>query len=207
MNRRYSEVMDRIEVTDEMRGRILKNIQNMSTEALPGRKVIPFPGFKKYLSAAACLVLLLAGAVTLPRLMHRQTPEPPPVQVIPQIVEAASSRELSDLVGFEVEETFMLPFNAEKISYTAYWSELAQVTYSGEGQSAVFRKSVGTEDNSGDYTAYTASAQLPANGWTVVLSGDGEIYSLAVWTDGEFSCSLRLSQGISREAWRAVFGI
>ena len=204
MKKRYDEVMDRIEVTDEMRGRILGNIQKMGIESALGRTVIRFPNLKKYFAAAACLVLLLAGAVTVPRLMGREMPEPP-VQAIPQIEEAASLQELSDLVGFEVTEKFTLPFAAEKISYVSYWNELAEVNYEGGRQSAAFRKSIGTSDNSGDYTTYSAAAEISANGWTVALGGEGETYSLAVWTDGIYSYSLRLSQAISKEAWQTVF--
>ena len=205
MKRRYDEVMDRIEVTDEMRRRILSNLQKMDLETGAGRRAGPLSGLKKYLPAAACFALLLAGAVTLPRLMDREAPEPPPVQVVPQIEEASSLQELSELVGFEAGEELTLPFDTEKIAYTAYWGELAEITYSGTGQSAVFRKSTGTEDNSGDYTAYSAAAELSAAGWSVALRGEGETYSLAVWTDGAFSYSLRLSQAISKEAWQAVF--
>lgn len=206
MKKRYDEVMDRIEVTDEMRGRILDSIRKMDIAAAPGRTVIRFPNLKRYFAAAACFVLLLAGAITVPRLMEREAPEPPPVQTIPQIEEAASLQELSGLVGFEVTEEFILPFAAEKISYVSYWKELAEVNYEGGGQSAAFRKSVGTSDNSGDYTTYSTEAEISAKGWTVALRGEGETYSLAVWTDGAYSYSLRLSQAISKEAWRTVFG-
>lgn len=205
LKKRYDEVMDRIEVTEEMRRRILHNIQDMEIRTAPERGRLRFLSLKGYLSAAACLVLLLAGAVILPRLMYREAPDPP-VQAIPQIEAVSSLQELSDLVGFEVTEEFALPFAAENISYVSYWNELAEVDYSGEGGSAAFRKSVGTSDNSGDYTAYSAAAEIAANGWTITLKGEGDAYLLAVWTDGAFSYSLRLSQAISKEAWQTVFG-
>lgn len=63
---------------------------------------------------------------------------------VPDIVEAASLQELSGLVGFEVTESFSLPFRAEKTAYRAYWSEMAEVEYSGGGCTATYRQSQGT---------------------------------------------------------------
>ena len=61
MKKRYDEVMDRIELTGEMRSRILGNIQRMDLSATSERKVLPFRSIRKYMSAAACLAVLLAG--------------------------------------------------------------------------------------------------------------------------------------------------
>ena len=62
LKKRYDEVMDKIEVTSEMRGRILGNIQKLELETAPKNNVIPFPNLKKYLSVATCFVVLLVGA-------------------------------------------------------------------------------------------------------------------------------------------------
>lgn len=140
------------------------------------------------------------GAAALPRLIR---PQPPGggVQAVPQIEEAASLAELSALVGFEVNPGFALPFEPEEATYCSYWNELAQIQYSGQGQTATYRQSAGTEDNSGDYTAYGDVAEITAGGLSVTLKGDGGVYVLAVWTDGTFSYSLRLSQGTSETEW------
>ncbi len=139
-------------------------------------------------------------AAALPRLVRLLPPEGG-VQVVPQIEEAPSLAELSRLVGFEVEEGFALPFEPEETAYCSYWNELAQIQYSGAGQTATYRQSAGTEDNSGDYTAYGDMAELAAGGLAVTLKGSGGVYVLAVWTDGSFSYSLGLSQGVTAEEW------
>lgn len=199
LGKAYDEIMGKIEVTEEMRRRVLARIA--AEDIAPARpKVLRFPVWKKYLSAAACLILVIAGAAALPWLVQLLPPEGD-VQVVPQIEEAPSLAELSRLVGFEVEEGFALPFEPEETTYCSYWNELAQIQYSGEGQTATYRQSAGTEDNSGDYTAYGDVAELAAGGLAVTLKGSGGAYVLAVWTDGSFSYSLELSQGVTAEEW------
>lgn len=199
MKRAYDELMEKIEVTPEMRERVLKRIaaENIAS-AKP--KVLCFPKLKQYLLTAACLVLVIAGAVALPRLIQPQMPGGN-VQVVPQIEEAASLDELSILVGFEVDVGFALPFEPEETTYCSYWNELAQIQYSGQGQTAIYRQSVGTADNSGDYTAYGDMVEITARDLSITLKGDGGIYGLAVWTDGTFSYSLQLLQGATEAKW------
>lgn len=204
MRRAYDEIMERIEVTPEMRRRVLDRIAREG--AVPPRpKVLRFPALKKYLSAAACLILVIAGAAALPRLA-RLLPPDEDVQMVPKMEEASSLDELSRMVGFEVKEGFALPFEPEETTYCSYWNELAQIRYSGAGQTAVFRQSAGTQDNSGDYTVYSASAELNLNGVPVTLKGDGGTYVLAVWTDGAYAYSLALPSGITQTEWIDVLG-
>ena len=202
MRRAYDEIMDKVEVTEEMRRRVLARIAQEDLK--PARpKVVRFPAWKKYLSAAACLVLVIAGAVALPRLIRPQPPEGD-VQAVPRIEEAASLAELSRLVGFEVDGEAALPFEPEETTYCSYWNELAQVQYSGQGQTATYRQSTGTADNSGDYTVYGDVAEIMVDGLPVTLKGGGGAYVLALWTDGRFSYSLRLSQGMAEAEWQGV---
>ena len=56
------------------------------------------------LSVAACLVVLLAGVLALPRLFPGHSSDSPDILAVPDIAEAASAAELSDLVGFPVED-------------------------------------------------------------------------------------------------------
>lgn len=202
MGKAYDEIMDKIEVTPEMRQRVLARIA--AEDIAPAKaKVVSFPAWRKYLSAAACLVLIIAGAAVLPRLLGLETP-PPPVLVPSDIQEAGSLRELSDLVGFQVTERFKLPFEIEQTAYRAYGNELAEITYTGAGQTTSYRQSPGTEDNSGDYTAYGDVVEITAHGLSVTLKGDGGAYVLAVWTDGIFSYSLRTTHGLTAAEWRGL---
>lgn len=202
MKKEYDEIMDHIEVTPEMRQRILRHIQEKNI--IPSSpKVLRFSSFKKYLSVAACFVVLLAGAIALPNLLNGNEVEPP-VLVGQGIEEAMSIQELSELVGFEIKEEFTLPFTIEETMYSSYWNELAEIRYTGGGQSAVYRQSPGTDNNSGDYNSYKESAEISAGSITVTLSGDGGTFSLAVWTDGDYAYSLRLAQAVTADEWNAI---
>ena len=70
LRKRYEVIMEHITVTDEMRRRILANIQSPASPRR-GR-----PTVRKMLAAAACLVLILAGAALLPRSFTGETVVP-----------------------------------------------------------------------------------------------------------------------------------
>ena len=80
---------------------------------------------------AACLALLAAGVWGVVRSTAPAQVPPGAVQVVPDMVEAASAEALSDLVGFDVADVEGLPFTPEEIRYTAYRGELAEIRYSG----------------------------------------------------------------------------
>lgn len=202
MKKRYEEVMDRIEVTDEMRGRILNHIQNMDIQVTPGYKAIPFPNLKRYMSIAACFVVLLAGVFVAGDITGIFQPNDPPVQAVNGMAEVNTLAQLATAVGFEVEELNTLPFEVETTTYVSYWGELAEITYAGEGQTAIFRKSTGTEDNSGDYSTYSAVKEISMGSLTVTLKGGSQSYTLATWSDGIFAYSISLSDGISELDWK-----
>lgn len=204
MKKEYDEIMEHLQVTPQMRQRILEHIEeaDLSTP----KKVLRFPALKKALSLAACFVLLLAGVMALPQLLSRSEAELPPVLDSQGIEEVASLEELSKLVGFEIKEDFSLPFEVTERSYVSYWNDLAEIDYAGEGQSAVYRQSPGTEENSGDYTPYSQSVALKLDGRTVTLKGDQDAFPLALWTEGGYAYSLRLSKALSAEDWGKILG-
>ena len=137
----------------------------------------------------------------MPHLLDRTEPEPP-VFGTPNIVEANSIQDLSALVGFEVTEEFSLPFEVEERTYCSYWNELAEITYSGKGHSAVFRQSLGTDDCSGDYNTYHDITEIIVSGLNITLKGNDGIYVLAIWTDGIYAYSLSLSPGAEKNVWQ-----
>lgn len=200
MARSYDEIMGKIEVTPEMRQRVLERV---AQEIAVSSKVVRFPAWRKYLPVAACLALLLVGAAVLPHLLHQAEPGPP-VLTVPDIVEAASMEELSELVGFEVTADVSLPFEVKDTTCCSYWNEMAQIQYTGEAQTATYRQSLGTDDNSGDYNTYSDTIEIAVSDRTVTLKGNSGSYVLAVWTDGTYAYSLSITPGVSEEGWRAI---
>ena len=173
---KYDELMDKIEVTDAMRARILRNVSAAAPKKTPVRR---------YTLLAACLAVVLLGAVCVPKLMD-PAPQGEQVAIANGMVEVADAAALADAVGFPAAEAAELPFDVEETTYTSYWGELAEICYAGGGQIVDLRTSAGTEDNSGDYTDYPAVTELTVGTVTAELRGEAaERYTLAVWTDGQ----------------------
>lgn len=196
----YREVMDHIAVTEDMRERVLQHIRTMD---LPAAKDRARTVWTRRLAAAACFAVLVVGAVTLPQIhTPSQGENPPEVEHgVWNRTQAASLEELSQVVGFAVEGLETLPFPVVETSYTAYGKEMAEVTYTGETQSLVYRKTAGSTDPSGDYTAYSHVLVLELETGTVTLKGEEGSYCLALWEDGTYSYSARTSQGYSQDQW------
>lgn len=192
---KYDELMDKIEVTDAMRARILRNVSAAAPKKTPVRR---------YALLAACLAVVLLGAVCVPKLMD-PAPQGEQVAIANGMIEVADAAALADALGFPAAEAAELPFDVEETTYTSYWGELAEIRYAGGAQIADLRTSAGTEDNSGDYTDYPDVTELTVGTVTAELRGEAaERYTLAVWTDGQYAYSLRLSDGQSTEVWQRL---
>lgn len=109
-----------------------------------------------------------------------------------------------DELSFVWEAVKSLPFTPEQTEYISYWHELAEIYYTGEGKTACYRKAAGTVDCSGDYNVYTDVTEFEAGSITVTLKGDAGQYTLAIWTDGSYSYSISLSDGLSLSDWQAL---
>ena len=176
-----------------MHDRIMKNIDLAGSANMQKKAPAFIRG--RYISVAACLVLLFVGALIIySSLAHKQ-----PIVVMPGIVEYGSIEELSDAVGFKVPEVTALPFIAEQTAYTAYGGKIAQVAYTGKENTLIFRISKGSEDNSGDYTEYTDVKSSSAGDDSVTIKGEQSQYCLGVWENGAYSYSLNITNGISEE--------
>ena len=193
---KYDEVMEKLEVTPEMRARILQNVETQMAE--PRKK----PNrLRRFAALAACLAILLVGAMALPKFISSPVPEESETMIANGMVEVTSKEELSEAVGFPVKSAQSLPFFPQSIYYTSYWGEMAQIDYANGGSTACFRQSLGEEDNSGDWSEYPAQKSLTVNGCAVTLKGEADSYTLAIWQDGTYSYSLSLSAGQPASVW------
>ena len=199
MKQAYDAIMNHIQLTGEMKRRILDRIPAALEQS---RR--PAFAWKRWAAAAACFVLLLVG-VSLFFPTAQPLPSQPVTNPVPNIKTLSSLAELSQAVGFPVEEPSHLPFIPTERIYTSFWSELAQIQYTDGIQTAVFRQSAGTEDNSGDYTVYETALQLELEGYTVTLKGDSGGYMLAVWSKDGYAYSLKLSAPYPQEEWETIF--
>ena len=196
---KYDEVMEKLEVTPEMRARILQNVETQMAE--PRKK----PNrLRRFAALAACLAILLVGAMALPKFISSPVPEESETMIANGMVEVTSKEELSEAVGFPVKSAQSLPFFPQSIYYTSYWGEMAQIDYANGGSMACFRQSLGEEDNSGDWSEYPAQKSLTVNGCAVTLKGEADSYTLAIWQDGTYSYSLSLSAGQPASVWAGL---
>lgn len=209
LKRRYDRIMEHIEVTDDMRRRVLQNLREaQAREAGEAGQAAPAPSaggrrsaWKRYLPLAACLAVVVAvGAVTLPH-QQGQDQAAGPVLTGSAVVDCSSADKLSEVVHFAVEDLEGLPFQVEQRAYTAYPAELAEITYSGEDQTAVFRKSPGSGDISGNYEDFETVSEVSVSPYVVTLKGQAGAYRLALWSDGEFAYSLQFSSALPEQDW------
>lgn len=205
--KQYDEIMSKIVVTEEMKMRILKKIQKSDVIMKSENKAIRYKSVIKYLSVAACFVLLLAGVITIPRFLTPDHDEPPNIMLPGSgIITVSSLEELTDTVGFEVEEIGELPFKVEETIYTSYGGNLGEIVYMGENQSVIFRKSIGDGDNSGDYTDYDKIINNRIAGNEIELKGNGDLFYLAVWNMNGFSYSIGVKNGINVTTFTDIIG-
>lgn len=197
MKSAYREIMDQVEVTEEMRERILDGVEKKRGAQKAGRRRYIRSG----LSLAACLALVLLGTAVVPQLFDGGIEEPPQEQttVANGMEDVDSASALSDKVGFEVQDLTGLPFAAEHITYTSLWGETAQITYEGENQTVTYRKAPGEEDISGDYNVYDTVTETVAGETSVTLKGDEDGYVLALWTADGYSYALSLENPVTEE--------
>ena len=204
--------MEEIQVTEEMRDRILQNIANTEIpKKFSGKKISHFYRWQKYSLTAACLALLLVGAVALPKLWSGNGQEAPMVgsevgtgeltgSASWGIQECSSAEALSEAAGFPVEELEQLPFTVQETNYIYLGDELAEIRYYGTGEERLdYRKSVGTEDNSGVYLDFDRVQEENVDGTKATLKGDETRVYLILWQKDDFSYSIYAEEGIPTE--------
>ena len=200
---RYSAAMDKLHVTPEERERLLERalVQAQQQKTAPGavrtgRRWAP-------LAAAACLCLVLAGVVFIPRWSD---PVPsPPVQVTNPIVQSEDLEALRSAAPFALSVPTALPEGWRVESAALIMGSLAQVVYTDGTDTVTYRMAEGTEDVSGDYNSYPWTADVELNGMAAVLKGQGEdVVLLAVWTDGQYSYALSCSAPLTAEEAAAM---
>lgn len=212
MSKSYDEIMKEIQVTDEMRDRILQNIANTEIQKKSSvKKAARFYRWQKYSLTAACLALLLVGAATLPRVWSgngQESAGPGNEMNTEELVsgsqwglqECSSAEALSKAAGFPVEDLEKIPFTAQETNYIYLGDGLAEIRYYGATEERLdYRKSVGEEDNSGVYMEFDQVQEEDINDVTVTIKGDADRVYLILWQKDGFSYSIYEEEGIPAE--------
>lgn len=202
MSKLYHEIMEKLEVSDEMRTRILNSISKQTTNS--SAKPFSILRFQKIASIAACAAfLLLAGTVTKNAFFPSYPDsEQEMAGAVYGMEECTSAAELSQKAGFDIKDISgeYIPFEVESVSYTWCWNEFAQIIYEGTGDRLIYRKTEGTEDISGDYNEYGQVLERIVNGVEITIKGNNDKYYLATWHTNNYSYSISIDNGISLES-------
>lgn len=197
--------MGHVQVTDEMQKRILSNVEahfSRKKKIEKWKRLVPAIG-------AAATVLIVCSVGLWNHRISGLPEESSPSEMMEGIYNAqeyGSVQELAAAEGFSIPELSSIPFEVVDTNYTLIENELAEVRYTGssDAERVVFRKAPGTEDISGDYTVYDAVEAAQIVGADVTLKGDGSLIFLACWTDGQYSYSISVDCGCSRDEMEAM---
>ncbi len=209
MSTKYNEAMEHVQLTAEVRERILKNVENAegshsvkNTSGETGStktRLISFRNWQRYGTLAACLILVGILAALWPKL--RKPAEEPATDVASYWAEEYDSlEELSESVGFPVEDIRKLPLDNAEAYYLNITGKIAHVMLKNDDRMIVFRKSQGSEDNSGDYNKYTSIREEKAGNTSVTLkSSDTAHVTLALWEKDGYSYSMSFDPEVPEE--------
>ena len=199
---KYNEIMDKIEVTEDMRQRVLKNVEEECTNA---NNIVQFPSRnkKKYASlvgvAAVAAVCIIAGKGIIGN--TPTVPDNPDGEVaIMGPSDVSSLQELSNNVGFDVEDVPALFNSATDVHYTAI-GNIAQIVYTTADNKVTWRKAPGSDDISGDYNTYATIVEKEINNINVTIKGNKDENNVdkffnAVWAKDGYSYSLSFENGV-----------
>ncbi len=114
-------------------------------------------------------------------------------------VECENIAAAEELTGFEFGMAdISSEFASETIS--AIENSLIQVVYKdGEDNEVSFRKGVGEEDISGDYTAYSVENEVEVAGHKITLKGSDEGFNVAIWSEDGYAYCVRSSLPIAED--------
>ena len=217
MRRSYHEMMDKIQVTEEMRQRILQNIretepveketaEKKTVETSAGHGKARIYRWQKYGLVAACLALFLVGGIALPSIWSTgentagSSEEFAGLAANPMagLQECSSAEALSEAAGFEVKELASLPFTVQETDYIYLGDGLAEIRYYGAGEARLdYRKSPGAEDNSGVYLEFDRTWEEKIDSTNVTCKGDDSLVYLLLWEKDGYSYSIYTEEGIS----------
>lgn len=199
---KYDEIMDKIEITDEIRRKILNNVEKECSNA---DNVIQFPSRnkKKYASlvgvAAVAAVCIIAGKGII-----GNTPTVPDNHggevAIMEPSDVSSLHELSNNVRFDVEDVPVLFNSATDVHYTAI-GDIAQIVYTTADNKVTWRKAPGSDDISGDYNTYATIVEKEFDNINVTIKGNKDENNVdkffnATWTKDGYSYSLSFENGV-----------
>ncbi len=209
MTEAYNEIMEHIEVTPEMRRRVLENAE----AAVKRPRVVHLSArsAKTLLSLAACAALIVFASLSVSDFSREADTAQEEsgdaqlgVSAVYGIEECAGREELSEKLGFDVAEPGYLPFDVQEREYCVYWGSMAQSCYRAGDAQVMLRQERGSDDISGDYNVYETVLNVEINGAEATLRGADGKFSGAVWQQDGFSYSVFCSPAVSQSEMQRI---
>ncbi len=191
---KYNDIMEKVEVTDGMRERILANVSEKVSKR--EKKVLTFPNWKRMSTLAACAAIVLLCVTALPGILNTDKPMEDDLMATNEIIECRDIDELSQYAGFTINELSDIPFESVACSYTWWFDLFAQIEYVGDDNAITYRVAESEEDISGDYNEYSQIQKETIGQNVVTIKGNDDQAYLAIWTAGKYAYSISSSEGI-----------
>ena len=109
---KYDEIMEKVEVTDEMRKRILSNISEQASKRK--KKVILFPKWRYLSTLAACAAIVLLCVTVLPEILNTNQPNEDNVAIGNEIIECEDIAEPVSYTHLRTVKTIMQNFTGNQ---------------------------------------------------------------------------------------------
>ena len=198
---KYNEIMERVNVTDEMRSRILGNIDEYFSKKKNAGKKSFYLAFCGVAAAALLMIIVrpwdnnVAGPINPGT---NSVGEGSAGLCVNPMQNYASAEELSKAAGFNVPEIKSLPFKPSETEYMMLGEGFAQITYLSDDDRLIYRKSTDKEDNSGNYNPYDYVGEVSVNDIKVTVKGTKEALNLAIWNDGTYEHSISVEKAVDK---------
>ena len=185
---KYRQIMDRVEVTEDMRSRVLNGIE----EKTKGNNRFRV---ERYWALAACLTIIIAGSVVY--LRNQRSQVNPDTQ--PEPYDLASSIELTEKSGIIIKDVETIAERSDKTTYKVYPSNLVEIVYDLKGESVRFRKAEGEASLFEDAVEYPEEESVLFNSTEATIKGKEGLFYLAEWTDKNYSYAMEFLSGKSKD--------
>ena len=171
---------------------------------------------KKFLIFTVTAAMLLSLAACTQNAKPSVQPETPAQEEtvsdstqIPNPWETCDTQsDAAQVAGFDLTAPDEISGTSTK-SYQVMNSEDGEIIFeidytSGEERTAYVRKAPGAEDISGDYNDYAETNTVDVGGSSVTMKGNDGLMNLAVWTNGDYSYALNLTNSVSQDELAAL---
>lgn len=157
------------------------------------------PAWQRWCGLAACLALIVAASLSLPKLVSRPGQSNPPVLVGSPIEDVAGPQDFAQTLGFSIDA----PEGAEDVRYNIFDGKIARVRFSLDGHSYTYEAAPLEVDLYGTTDEAVGSVSLDAEFGAVLDRLSMDCWR-ASWSNAGVSYYLSNTDGASEEAVTAA---